>query len=72
MMKNAFYFILKSSFRSQDIQVFVITFQSYRKKSFIRKIKLFSQPEQTITIHIFHNISILDNRQSETVETTRQ
>ena len=54
---------LKSSFRSQDIQVFATTFWSCRKNGLIRKIKLTSkfmtsQPGlQTITIHILANIS---------------
>ena len=63
MVKNAFYFILKSYFRSQDIKVLVTTFWSYRKNGFIRKIRLTSkfmtsQPGlQTIAIHILPNIS---------------
>ena len=63
MMKNAFYFILKISFSSQDIEIFIMTFWSYRKNGLIRKIRLIpkfvtSQPgQQTITIHILHNIS---------------
>ena len=54
---------LKSSFRSQDISVFVTTFWSCRKNGLIRKIRLTSkfmasQPGlQTIAIHIFPNIS---------------
>ena len=31
MMKNAFLFQLKNSFRSRDIQIYVMTFWSYRK-----------------------------------------
>ena len=56
-------FCLKSYFRSQDIKVLVMTFWSYRKKGFIRKIRLTSkfmtsQPGlQTIAIHILPNIS---------------
>ena len=40
MMKN---FTLKSSFRSQDIQVFVMTFWSCKKNGSIRKIRLISK-----------------------------
>ena len=40
MMKNAFLFHLKSSFCSQDTQVFVLTFWACRKNSLIRKIRL--------------------------------
>ena len=43
MMKNAFYLILKGSFRSQDTQVFVMTFWSCRKDSLIRKRRLNSE-----------------------------
>ena len=62
-MKNAFYFFLKSSFRTQDIQVFVMTFWSCRKKGLIRKVRLTSKVMtsqsgfQTITIHILSDIS---------------
>ena len=42
MMKNAFYFI-SSSFRSQDILTFVLTFWSCRKNGLIRKIRLISK-----------------------------
>ena len=35
-----FLFHLKSSFHSQDIQIFVLTFWSCRKKNLIRKIRL--------------------------------
>ena len=58
-----FLFYLKSSFRSQDVKVFVMTFRSYRKKDLIRKIRLTSkfmtsQPGlQTVAIHILPNIS---------------
>ena len=59
------YFLLqlKSSFRSQDISVFVMTFWSWRKNGLIRRIRLTSkfltsQPgEQTITTHMLPNIS---------------
>ena len=37
MMKNAFYF---TSFRSQDIQVFVLTFSVMYKNGLIKKIML--------------------------------
>ena len=56
-------FHLKSTFRSQDIQVFVTTFCSCRKDGLIRKTRLTSkfmtsQPGlQTIAIHILSNIS---------------
>ena len=62
-MKNAFYFILKALFCSQDVYVFVLTLWSCRKKDFIRKIELISkfmasQPGYlTIAIHILHKIS---------------
>ena len=61
--EKCFLFHLKSSFRSQDIYVFVMTFWSCMKKGLIRKIRLTSkfmtsQPaQQTITIHILSNIS---------------
>ena len=42
MMKNAFYFI-SSSFRSQDILTFVLTFWSCRKNGLIGKIRLISK-----------------------------
>ena len=56
-------FHLKSSFRSEDIYVFVTTFSLSTKNSSIRKIRLTSkfmasQPGlQTIAIHILPNIS---------------
>ena len=40
MMKNAFFY-LKSFFRSQDIQIFVLTFWKCRKNRLIRKISQF-------------------------------
>ena len=43
MMKNAFYFYLKSTFRSQDIQLFVLTFWKCAKNGLIRKICLISK-----------------------------
>ena len=61
--EKCFLFHLQSSFRSQDISFFVMTFWSCRKKDLIRKIRLTSkcmtsQPGwQTITIHILPNIS---------------
>ena len=39
-LKNGFHFILKSSFRSQDIQVFIMTIRSCSKNGFIRKTRL--------------------------------
>ena len=39
-MKNAFYFILKAFFGSQDIYVFIITFWLCRRNGLIRKRKL--------------------------------
>ena len=60
---KCFLFYLKSSFRSRDISVFVLTFWSFRKNSLIGKISLTSkfmtsQPGlQTIAIHILPNIS---------------
>ena len=56
--ENCFLVHLKSSFRSQDIQIFVLTFWSCRKNGLIRKIMLvlnimMSQPgQQRIAIHI--------------------
>ena len=38
-----FLFYLKSSFRSQDIYIFVMTFWSCRKNGSIKKIKLISK-----------------------------
>ena len=61
--KKCFLFHLKSSFRSQDIKVFVTTFWAFRKNDLIKKIRLTSkfmtsQPGlQTIAIHILPNIS---------------
>ena len=40
MMKNAFLFHLKSAFRCQDIQIFVLTFSACRKNGLIRKTRL--------------------------------
>ena len=59
--EKCFLYHLKSSFRSQDIYIFVMTFWSYRKSSLIRKISLtekFMTPlpgSQTIAIHILPN-----------------
>ena len=61
--EKCFLFHLKSSFRFQDILVFVTTFWSCRKNGLIRKIRLTSkfttsQPGlQTIAIHILRNNS---------------
>ena len=61
--QKCFLFHLKSSFRSQDILIFVLNFWACRKNGFIRKIRLISkfmtlQPgKQTIEIHISPNIS---------------
>ena len=58
-----FLFHLKSSFCSQDIQVFVMTFWPCMRKGLIRKIRLISkfmtsqQGYETITIHILPKIS---------------
>ena len=41
--ENCFLFLLKSSVRSQDIYVFVLTFWSCRINGFIRKIRLASK-----------------------------
>ena len=41
--EKCFLFYLKSSFRSQDIQIFVWTFWSCRKCGLIRKIRLISE-----------------------------
>ena len=43
MIKKCHLFHLKSSFRSQDISVFVTTFWSCRKNGLIRKIRLTSK-----------------------------
>ena len=57
VMKNDFYYILKSFFRSQDIYILVLTF-GHAENSLIRKIRLISkfmtsQPRlQTITINL--------------------
>ena len=40
--EECFLFHLKTSFRSQDIHVFIITFWSCKKNSLIRKIRLVS------------------------------
>ena len=42
MIKNAFNFILET-FRSQDIEIFVLAFWSCRKNGFIRTIRLISK-----------------------------
>ena len=58
-----FLFHLKSSFRSKDTYIFVLTFWPRRKNGLIRKIRLISkfmtsQPgQQTIAINILPNIS---------------
>ena len=63
MMKNVFFFSLKSFFCSQDINFFVTTFWLCRKNSLIRKIRLtskfmMSQPGlKAIPIQILPNIS---------------
>ena len=60
---------LKSSFRSQDIEVFVLNFWSCRKGGLIRNLRLIlrfmmSQPgQQTTTMHILHNISRIKDKQ---------
>ena len=67
-----FLFHLKSSFRSQDIEVFVTTFWLCRKNGLTRKVRLTSkfmtpQPgSQTIAIHILLNIST--SRGSQTMK----
>ena len=43
MMKNTFLFHLKSSFGSEGMQFFVLTFWSYGKNGFIRNIRLVSK-----------------------------
>ena len=61
--QKCFLFHLESSFCSQDVSIFVMTFWSGRKSGLIRKIRLISkfmtsQPgQQTITIHKSPNIS---------------
>ena len=61
--KYFFLFHLKSSFRSQDIWVFVTTFWSCRKSSLLRKIRLTSKSTTSqpgllkIAIQILPNIS---------------
>ena len=60
----------ESSFRSQDIPIFVLTFWSYRRSGLIRKTRLISnfltsQPgQQTIAIHILPNISRSKGKQT--------
>ena len=41
--EKCFLFYLKSSFRSQDIEIFVLTFWACRKNGLIRKIRLISK-----------------------------
>ena len=41
--EKCFLYHFKSSFHSQDIQIFVLTFWSCRKKGFIRKTRLISK-----------------------------
>ena len=61
--KICFIFFKESPFRSQDIQIFILTFWSHRKNGLIRNIRLISkfmtsQPgKKTIAIHILPNIS---------------
>ena len=61
--EKCFLFHVKSSFRSQDIKVFVLTFLVMYKTGLIRKIMLIlkfmtSQSGlQTIAIHILPNVS---------------
>ena len=61
--EKCFLFHLKSTSRSQDIQVFVMAFWSCRENGLIRKIKstskfMTSQPGlKTIAIHILSSIS---------------
>ena len=60
--EKCFLLHFKSSFRSQDIEVFVLTFWSCRENGLIRRrlISKFmtSKPgHQTITIHILPNIA---------------
>ena len=43
MMENAFLRQVKSSFRSQDIKVFVLTFWACGKNGLVRKIRLVSE-----------------------------
>ena len=63
-------FHLENSFRSQNIYIFVLTFWSYKKNGLTGKIRLVSnfmtsQPGyQTITIHIFPNISQIKSNQT--------
>ena len=54
-MKNRLLFHLKSSFRSQDIYIFALTFWSCRKNDLIRKTRLISKfmtAQHTIIIHV--------------------
>ena len=68
--ENCFLFRLKSSFRSQDIEVFVTTFWSCRKNGLIKKIRLTSKFNtsqlglQAIAIRILPNISQLKGNQT--------
>ena len=62
-MKSAFLFYGKSSFRSQDIEIFVKTFWLCRKNGLVRKITLPSKfmtsqlSLQAIVIHVLANIT---------------
>ena len=68
--EKCFLFHVKSSFRSQDILIFVITFWACRKNDLIWRIRLISkfitsQPSlQRITTHIFFNISRIKDNQA--------
>ena len=62
-MKSAFLFYVKSSFRSQDIEIFVKTFWLCRKNGLVKKITLPSKfmtsqlSLQAIVIHVLANIT---------------
>ena len=43
MIKKCFLFHLKSSFRSEDIKIFIVAFWSCRKNGLITKIRLISK-----------------------------
>ena len=70
MMKNAFYFLIKDLFRSQDILIFVPTFLVIQGISLVRKLRLISKfvtlqtGQQLITVIILPNISRIKGNQT--------
>ena len=76
--ENCFLFHHKSSFRSQDIYIFVLTFWTCRKNDLIREIGLISkfmtsQPGyQRSTTHILSNMSRSESNQTMKVGQLRK